>query len=104
LTTLNFPSLTNLGQIIVSNNFNLNQVNFPLLNEINLVPGANLQFSSNSLPSESINYLLNKLLNTTPSSGKNIILQDQNPPAPPTGQGLIDKQALIDAGNSVTTD
>jgi hypothetical protein len=76
-----------------------------VLNQINVVPGSTyLQFSDNALPSESINYLLNKLLNATPLNGKYIVLQNQNPPAPPTGQGILDKQALLDLGNSVTTD
>jgi hypothetical protein len=105
LTTLNFPSLTTLGQILVSNNFNLSQVTFPVLNQIIIAPGSTyLQFSPAALTSESVNYLLNKFLNASPANGKYIILQNQNPPAPPTGQGILDKQALLDAGNSVTTD
>jgi hypothetical protein len=105
LTSINFPSLTSAGQILISNNPQLSQVNLPVLNQINVVPGSTyLQFSDNALPSESINYLLNKLLNATPLNGKYIVLQNQNPPAPPTGQGILDKQALLDLGNSVTTD
>ena len=105
LTNVNFPSLTSAGQFLISNNPQLNQVNLPVLNQINVVPGSTyLQFSDNALPSESINYLLNKLLNATPLNGKYIVLQNQNPPAPPTGQGILDKQALLDLGNSVTTD
>lgn len=105
ITNINFPSLTSAGQIFISNNPQLSQVDLPVLNQINVVPSSTyLQFSDNALPSESINYLLNKLLNATPSSGKYIVLQNQNPPAPPTGQGILDKQALLDLGNSVTTD
>jgi hypothetical protein len=51
-----------------------------------------------------VNSLLNKFLTVLPVSGKNISLSGQNPPAPPTGQGIIDKQTLINSGNFVTTD
>lgn len=47
--------------------------------------------------------LLNKFSNISPKSGK-IILLNQNPPASPTGQGIIDKASLISAGNNITTD
>jgi hypothetical protein len=40
----------------------------------------------------------------SPTVQKNIYLSNQNPLAPPTGQGLIDKQTLINAGNNVITD
>jgi hypothetical protein len=105
LTNISFPSLTSAGQILISNNPQLNQVDLPVLNQINVVPGSTyLQFAYNAFSSESINYLLNKLLSATPLTGKYIILQNQTPPAPPTGQGILDKQTLLDLGNSVTTD
>jgi hypothetical protein len=44
------------------------------------------------------------MLSVLPSTGKYIDLSGQTPPAPPSGQGLIDKQTLIAAGNVVFTD
>jgi hypothetical protein len=44
------------------------------------------------------------MLTAIPLANKSIILNDQTPPAPPTGQGLIDKQTLIDNNNTVITD
>jgi hypothetical protein len=44
------------------------------------------------------------MLTAVPLSNKSIILTDQTPSAPPTGQGLIDKQTLIDNNNTVNTD
>jgi hypothetical protein len=66
--------------------------------------GAYINFSYNALNSNTINSLLNKFLTVLPASGKNITLSAQNPPAPPTGQGIIDKQTLINTGNTVNTD
>ena len=37
-------------------------------------------------------------------NAKNIELYGQTPPAPPTGQGIIDRQTLQNAGNTVYTD
>ena len=105
LTNIYFPAMTSASQILIDTNAQLNQIDFPVLNQINVVPGSTvLQFANCALPTASINYLLNKLLNASPSTGKYIVLQNQNPPAPPTGQGIIDKQALIDAGNTVISD
>ena len=51
-----------------------------------------------------VNSILNKMLTVLPASGKNIRLDGQKPVAPPTGQGIIDKQTLISNGNNVQTD
>jgi hypothetical protein len=51
-----------------------------------------------------VNEILHKLLSLTTVTGNYYQLQNQNPPAPPTGQGLIDKQSLISMNNTVTTD
>ena len=80
----------------------LNSIGFPSLTSIAASIGMNLQY--NALPSTVINGILNKLLNVAPTSGKYIMLSYQTPPAPPTGQGIIDKQTLIDTGNNVFTD
>ena len=49
--------------------------------------------------SEQVNSLLNRFLTIMPVSGKSIRVFG----APPTGQGLIDKQTLINQGNIVET-
>ena len=49
--------------------------------------------------SEQVNSILNKFLTIMPVSGKSIWVFG----APPTGQGLIDKQTLINQGNTVET-
>jgi hypothetical protein len=41
---------------------------------------------------------------TTNTALLSLILSGQTPPAPPTGQGIIDKQTLLNAGNYVVTD
>jgi uncharacterized protein (TIGR02145 family) len=108
--------------IEISDNINLQSVLLPLLSQshsieiynnslltldlpsLTKVSGGSIYMGNNKLSSTSVNSLLNKFLTVLPSSGKNIYLQGQNPPAPPTGQGVIDKQTLITAGNSVITD
>lgn len=118
LTQLLLPNLTK-GNIRVSENNNLNQVNLNSFQEGNvdftgsqlatislpsLVRCESLNLESNSLSSSTVNSLLNQFLNILPSSGKYLNLGFQTPSAPPTGQGLIDKQTLIDNGNNVLTD
>jgi hypothetical protein len=104
LTSILFPQLTNCEGIMrIQNNIQLNTIAFPILTTFTNL-NDQISFSNNSLTSTSINYILNKIVNTTPLAGKNIIVSGQVPIAAPTGQGLIDKQTLIDNGNSVYTD
>jgi uncharacterized protein (TIGR02145 family) len=101
LTTLSFPAYTSgYGEFSIDENATLTSLSFPILKSA----GSYISFSSNSLPSSQINTILNKLLTVTPTTGKYIYLSGQVPPAPPTGQGIINKQTLIDAGNQVSTD
>lgn len=106
LTSIDFPVLNNaLGGINISENSNLTAIQLPQLAVFEAQSsGISFTIKKNKLPSSQINYLLNKLLTVTPSSGKSIDLKLQSPLAPPTGQGLIDKATLISAGNSVLTD
>ena len=99
LASLSFPSLSSCNSIYIGYNLLLTSVSFPALTN-----SSNLNFGSNALPTSKINSLLNKFLTVSPSVAKFIDLSNQNPLAPPTGQGLIDKQTLINAGNTVTTD
>jgi hypothetical protein len=130
VTALSFPAVTSCDGIYIEENALLTSVNLsslvtaaatirlisnPLLTSINLTALAvlnpqNLNYSyyfdcsDNALPESQINTLLSKLTTVNPASGKTIDLSNQNPLAPPTGQGLIDKQTLIDSGFNVVTD
>lgn len=121
LENVSFPNLLKIASdgFSIHNCNNLNTLNLPLLQEGNinitgsqlatislpsLVRCESLYLESNSLSSSTVNSLLNQFLNILPSSGKNLGLAGQTPSAPPTGQGLIDKQTLIDNGNTVYTD
>jgi hypothetical protein len=101
LTSVNFPNLTTVSKDFqIENNTKLTLITLPTLNAVY----DGLDLYDNALPSSQINTILNKLLTVTPITGKHIGLSNQTPPAPPTGQGVIDKTTLINAGNEVTTD
>ena len=101
LTTVNLNGLKAIfsEKFIIKENFSLANLSFPFLEYCELI-----FLSNNAINSSSVNSILNKFLSVLPIQGKSIDLSGQNPPAPPTGQGIIDKQTLIDAGNSVGTD
>jgi hypothetical protein len=122
LTSISFPVLVNSSGVFdIQDNDTLTSVLLPILKTItycnisnnpkltsigitSLTGVSDLSFDGNALPSSQINVLLNNLLTVMPATGKHINLGYQIPPAPPTGQGIIDKQTLINAGNSVYTD
>lgn len=127
LTNINFPVFTSMvfsfsANINILNNSSLSSLDFPVLNaEImqcvfennalttishpNLKPMSGYSILNNNLPSTEINSLLNYFVNFTPSLlGVGFQLQNQNPLAPPTGQGITDKNTLISNGNTVITD
>ena len=123
LTSISFPVLVNTsGYFKIDRNDSLTSVLFPVLKtayylgidynskltSIGITSLSScsdgLSFGYNALPSSQINTILNKLLTVTPATGKYINLGGQIPPAPPTGQGIIDKATLINAGNGVNTD
>jgi len=97
-TSLNLSSLASCSDISI-NSTSITSLSFP-----SLTNNSNINLSGNALTSNSVNSILNKFLTVLPASGKNINLEGQTPPAPPTGQGLVDKQTLITAGNQVVTD
>jgi len=70
--------------------------------EMNVLNGHD--FSGNALPSNQVNSILSKFIPFEPLSSYVQIDLNQNPPAPPTGQGIIDKQTLINNGFNVITD
>ena len=125
LTTVDLSMFTKVVDLNISNNANLISVNIsnliviynnftiqtnpmltslelPSLNSVPAYLGINLRY--NALPSTVINSIINKMLTVTPTSGKSIELYGQTPPAPPTGQGIIDKTTLENTGNGVNTD
>ncbi len=99
LTNVSFPALTNSRYNDIYLNPLLTTISFPALTN-----SRNIGLGGNALSIATINALLNKMLSVLPSTGKYIDLSGQTPLAPPSGQGIIDKQTLIDAGNSVYTD
>ena len=105
LASINLPSFTTaVNGIAISFNPNLNNISMPLFSALAL-PLSGVYLRMNMLPSAQVNQFLHQFLTVTPSSGKLIDLKQQaGSPAPPTGQGLIDKQTLISTGNSVLTD
>ena len=103
LASISLPQLTTILGLNISFNPILSSISLPQLASL----GINVNYiylNNNALNSNTINSLLNKFLTVLPASGKLIELSGQNPPAPPTGQGIIDKQTLINTGNIVTTD
>jgi hypothetical protein len=100
LTTVNLNGLKSIfsKQLYIGFNVSLTNLSFPMLEYC-----EDIYLGYNAINSSSVNSILNKFLTVLPLEGKRIFL-GQNPPAPPTGQGIIDKQSLIDSGNSVYTD
>ena len=102
IDNFNFPLLERCGIFFVNCDTSLPKnpiINLPILNQC-----YEFKILHTTYNSSQINTLLNKFLTILPSSGKNIELAYQIPVAPPTGQGLIDKQTLINQGNIVITD
>lgn len=104
LVSLDLPMLnTATGYLYLYSNKNLKTINLPNLELANY----GISISDNALPSSEINKLLN-IFNTkiiyTGVASKFISLQGQTPKAPPTGQGITDKNALVSKGFTVTTD
>ena len=99
LVSISFPSLTQASGLFFRENHSLTSINLPSLGSVSGI----ILLRANALPSSQVNLILSRLLNLT--SAKNYIdLSGQNPPAPPTGQGIIDKTALISRNDSVNTD
>ena len=102
ISTFNFPLLQRCGTFFV--NCDTSQPKNPIINLPMLNQCYEFKLSHTTYNASQINSLLNKFLTISPLSGKNIELTDQIPVAPPTGQGIIDKQTLINQGNTVITD
>lgn len=103
LTSISCPLLSKVNAIFFSHNAALSNIDLPSLSSV-YNQQASLNFDNNALPSSQVNLILSRILNISPAAGKYIQLQGQTPPAPPTGQGLIDKATLISRGNDVASD
>jgi len=101
LSSISFSSLDRIRNIFAG------QQN-PLLSTIdigNISVPCDIDFQRCALSSETINAILAQMVSISPPvSGTYIRLQGQNPPAPPTGQGITDRDTLIANGNTVETD
>ena len=101
LTSISFPILTRINKdIYIANNTNLTSIGMPSL----IYVGDGINFYNNALPSSQINAYLNKLVSITDWPGGFTNFNGQTPPAPPTGQGIADKQTLVNLGYSINTD
>lgn len=98
LDSLFFNNLDSISDLTVINNTNLQYINLPHLFKANNIDLYNNNFNSNT-----VNNILHQLLSLNFTSSCRIQLY-QNPPAPPTGQGIIDKNALKAKGFYVYTD
>jgi hypothetical protein len=108
LASVSLPQLATISELVqIKSNALLNTINLSSLSTIN--PQNNnysffFDLSFNAFPTNRINSILNKLTTINQAIGRTINLSNQNPLAPPTGQGIIDKQTLINSGFIVLTD
>ncbi|MEC4050051.1 hypothetical protein OX284_011470 [Flavobacterium sp. SUN046] len=120
---ISFPSLKKIDTISCYHEIGFHQLNFPVLETLNNFDfpqlgydtGANVVVTFPHLKyceyfrlnyavrdSNVTNMLLHQFLTVLPASGKSFGVVGGN--APPTGQGIIDKQTLIAQGNYIGTD
>lgn len=127
LETLELPQLSTVENLIVGNNMirtiSLNSLidvttllslydNHPdptrvdlikvELNNLKSLTGSKFEVDG-ALSSEEVNYLLSQLTSIDPPISNRNIYLSQHPGAPPTGQGILDKNTLINNGNYVST-
>jgi hypothetical protein len=102
LTSLNIPSLATVSigdGVYVTGNTSLTTLSVPALYH---VFDTRFYVSGNAFSSSTVNGLLAELAAINPSiSTWRIRLEGQIPPAPPTGQGILDKATLINNGNPI---
>lgn len=96
LTAVDLSMITSLVDLRITNNSALTSIN---LSNLKSLMAVDIYLSKNAFPSSQINALLNKFLTIIPLGTYIFIgLEGQTPPAPPTGQGIIDKANLEAAG------
>ena len=86
-----------------SSAFTLEYGNITTLNISNNKLLSSLDLSYQNLTTNSVNYILSTLAQNGINNGV-LYLNNQTPPTPPTGQGLIDKATLQSRGWTVYTD
>lgn len=107
LTSLNFPSLTKIdlsssGNLQIYSNPQLATISFPAL--VDIGEGQYL-FEDNALTVAAVNSLLALLASADPPLTSSVIsLNNQNPPASPSGEGIDDLALLLSNGNEVYVD
>jgi hypothetical protein len=111
INSLEFPSLRVVkNAIYVRFNPSLSLVSIPVLNSIGNALNPNpprvvFIVTHNKLPSSQVNILLAKLVSINPPIiNSQLYLNNNLPPAPPTGQGIADKNTLSGRPNDVVTD
>jgi hypothetical protein len=104
LETLIIDSLIAVDLFAIKYNPKLNYIK--INSNLKLTGNSGLvEFNNNNFNSSTINQILKVMLsNNNYFYFYDINLSGQNPPAPPTGQGIIDKQVLISLGKNVLTD
>lgn len=104
VSTVNMNSLTKLnsGGVEVYSNPNLTFFNLPGLTSIS--NNSYFSLDNNGFTTSVVNNLLAKFVSVPVFSNCSIRLDVQTPAAPPTGQGIVDKNTLISNGNAVNTD
>ena len=101
ITTLDLSNLKKVTRDVeISNNNQLSNVLLSNSGSVTSSSGETFSFSYNALTSSAVNSILANLVTWTFNETSISLYQSS---APPTGQGLIDKQTLIDAGNTVYT-
>lgn len=104
LSSVSLPVLTSFtgGGAFISQNPSLAAISFPNLTTIDnsVVAFPNVSLGYNSLDSNKINSFLHQFLTVGVVYGLDL---RQEIPAPPSGQGIIDKQTLISQGKNVLT-
>lgn len=98
LSQLPLPSLISFNSSVAISNNHINTISLPSFVNVN---GSYIDFSHNLLNNENVNYILSKFVNINSSTTYTLDLRIN---AQPTGQGIIDKQTIINAGNTVYTD
>jgi hypothetical protein len=105
LNEIILPLAPQVWDVEITGNQNLTSITLPL----NLFQNAPyyikaITLSQNKFPTNFINSILSNLVSLTPALSSYNIYLNQTIPAPPTGQGITDKNILITNGNFVQTD
>ena len=105
LTSVALPKLDTVTLLEVYWNTMLSSLELPDKVFTPYHDGLKVNLSGNAFSSVFINNILHLLASLDPAAKNGYFqLSNQNPPAPPSGQGLIDIQTLIDNSNNVNYD